>query len=396
VTGADALCEATRCGPHWEALLERDAFGNAKTLLRDVALSPIMGAYLNNLNNNGGYGHPNQNFAREFMQMMTIGPVLLHQDGSAVVDAEGKPMAAYEEDNVIATAGALSGWVKPMSSSNLLDFADIPMVMYDSWHTPGAKTILPNVTLPAGQSGTADFDTVIDTLYSHQNFGPFLCRRLIQHLVMSNPSPDYIARVSSVFADDGTGTRGNLGAVVKAILLDSEARQGDAPGQILSSGGHYMEPILFLANMANISQANFADDQVRDVDSPLGEPLYSAPSVLSFYSSDHQIADGIYAPEAQLLDAAHDVAKLGVTYNFTHNVTPGIAVKWSSSPFWNCSSAADLLNRINHLLFQGAMPLAVNQVIGSYLDAHAGKDLNSLVPDILFLAFSNTTYQTIQ
>jgi hypothetical protein len=148
--------------------------------------------------------------------------------------------------------------------------------------------------------------------------------------------------------------------------------------------------------MANISQANFADDQVRDVDSPLGEPLYSAPSVLSFYSPDHQIADGIYAPEAQLLDAAHDVARLGVTYNFTHNVTPGIAVKWSSSPFWNCSSTADLLNRINHLLFHGAMPLAVNQVIGSYLDAHAGKDLNSLVPDILFLAFSNTTYQTIQ
>jgi len=329
------------------------------------------------------------------MQLMTLGTVLLNQDGTSVLDSAGKTVPAYTQSNVAAMANALSGWRYPLASPNLLDMAMIPMVMTEGWHNQDAKAILPSVVLPAAQGGPRDFDSVINELFNHPNYGPFLCRRLIQHLVTSNPSPAYVARIASVFSDDGSGTRGNLAAVVKAILLDPEARKDDDASDSESGSGHFMEPILYIANLMNVVQGTYTDDQIRDIDGALGQRLYGPPSVFSFYSPDHQLRDGQYAPEAQLLNSATGIAKLGFIYNTVHDLSSGIVMNWPASPFWNCSSPEDFLERTNHLLYHGRMPAEVRMVLTDYLNKNTGVPLNSLLPDLIFLAVSNTAYQTI-
>jgi len=396
VTGGGTGCVSTDCGPYWEALLENDAFGNARTLLKDVALSPLMGMFLNNANNAAYTGIvPNQNFAREFMQLMTIGTVQLNQDGTSVLDSNGQLIPTYTQSNIADMANALSGW-KYARTGELLAQAQVPMVMAQSWHNQSAKNILPGVTLPAGQTGEGDLDAVVDTLFNHPNYGPFLSRRLIQHLVTSNPSPAYIARVSAVFADDGSGVRGNLGAVVKAILLDIEARKGDNAAQADPATGHYMEPALYLANIMNVVQGVYSDDQVRYVDSAMGQPLYTPPSVFSYYSPDHMLANGTYAPEAQLLTSAYGVSKLGLIYSIFTNKQPGFQVDWKSSPFSNATSTDDFLTRVNHLLYHGQMPDSVRTTLTNYIAANAGSSMNSMLPDLMFMAVSSAAYQTIQ
>lgn len=396
VTGGGTGCVSTDCGPFWEALLENDAFGNARTLLKDVALSPLMGMYLNNANNAAYPGIvPNQNFAREYMQLMTIGTVQLNQDGTSVLDANGQLIPTYTQSNIADMANALSGW-KYARAGDLLSQAQVPMVMAESWHDQSAKNILPGVTLPAGQKGEVDLDAVVDTLFNHPNYGPFLSRRLIQHLVTSNPSPAYIARISAVFADDGNGVRGNLGAVVKAILLDKEARKGDDTAQADPAIGHYMEPALYLANVMNAVQGVYTDDQVRNVDVSMGQPLYSPPSVFSYYSPDHMLSNGTYAPEAQLLTSANGVAKLGLIYSIFTNKQPGFSVNWKTSPFSNATSTDDFLTRVNHLLYHGQMPDGVRTTLTNYIAANAGSSINSMLPDLIFMAVSSAAYQTIQ
>jgi len=396
VVGGNAGCGATDCGPFWEALLENDAFGNARTLLKDVALSPLMGAFLNNANNAAYTGIvPNQNFARELMQLMTIGTVQLNQDGTSVLDANGQLIPTYTQSNIADMANALSGWKYALSGS-LGSQAQVPMVMDESWHNQSAKNILPGVTLPAGQKGEVDLDAVIDTLFNHPNYGPFLSRRLIQHLVTSNPSPAYIARVAAVFADDGNGVRGNLGAVVKAVLLDKESRKGDDAAQADPATGHFMEPALYLANVMNNVQGIYTDDQVRNVDVAIGQPLYSPPSVFSYYSPDHMLSNGTYAPEAQLLTSANGVTKLGLIYSIFTNKQPGFQVNWKTSPFSNATSTDDFLTRVNHLLYHGQMPDSVRTTLTNYIAANSGSSINSLLPDLMFMAVSSAAYQTIQ
>lgn len=396
VVGGSTGCGPIDCGPFWEALLENDAFGNARTLLKDVALNPLMGAYLDNANNAAYPGIvPNQNFAREFMQLMTIGTVQLNQDGTSVLDANGQLVPTYTQSNIADMANALSGW-KYALAGDLGSQAQVPMVMAEGWHNQGAKNILPGVTLPAGQKGEIDLDAVVDTLFNHPNYGPFLSRRLIQHLVTSNPSPAYVARVAAVFADDGNGVRGNLGAVVKAVLLDKEARKGDDAAQADPATGHFMEPALYLANVMNAVQGVFTDDQVRNVDVAMGQPLYSPPSVFSYYSPDHMLANGTYAPEAQLLTSANSVTKLGLIYSIFTNKQPGFQVNWKTSPFSNATSTDDFLTRVNHLLYHGQMPDSVRTTLTNYIAANAGSSINSMLPDLIFMAVSSAAYQTIQ
>jgi len=396
VASGSSACVSTDCGPYWEALLENDAFGNARTLLKDVAVNPLMGSYLDNANNAAYNGIvPNQNFAREFMQLMTIGTVQLNQDGTAVLDANGQPVPTYTQSNIADMANALSGW-KYARAGELLPQIQVPMVMAEGWHNQSAKNILPGVTLPAGQRGEVDLDAVVDTLFNHSNYGPFLSRRLIQHLVTSNPSPAYIARIAAVFADDGSGVRGNLGAVVKAILLDKEARKGDDVAQADPATGHYMDPALYLANVMNAVQGVYTDDQVRNVDAAMGQPLYSPSSVFSYYSPDHMLANGTYAPEAQLLTSANGVTKLGLIYSIFTNKQGGFQVNWKTSPFSNATSTDDFLSRVNHLLYHGQMPDSVRTTLTNYIAANTGSSINSMLPDLMFMAVSSAAYQTIQ
>ena len=387
------LCfEPESCGPLWENLLQKDALGNMRQLLQDVATSEMMGSYLDNIFNYTWPGGPvpNQNFGRELMQLMTIGTVQLQPDGQPTLTSSGGTIPTYTQANVVAMAAALTGWTP---SPRVPNYIGAPMFMYDSGHDQGAKNILPGVTLPPGQGGVADLNAVLDALFQHPNMPPFWSKLLIQHLVKSNPSAAYVGRVSAVFSEDANGVRGNLAAVVKAILMDPEARAGDDPAVIDTTGGHLAEPLLYFTSLMNAVGGQYTDEQIQGVSLLLGQGLYQSPSVFSYYSPGHVLTDGTSAPEAQLLDNVYAFNKLSVTYELLHNTLGGTWVNWSSSQFWDSPSQSALLDQINHVLYHGLMSVAVRSTLETYISSQSAATLNSLLPDIIFLAVSNSGYQ---
>jgi uncharacterized protein (DUF1800 family) len=214
-------------------ILSRNAFGNYRTLLKEIALSPQMGKYLDLANSNkpgSSGGGANENFPRELMQVFTIGLVELNTDGSP----KPGPIPTYTQETVRQFALALTGWTYPTApgatprSNNWEEFSKPAMEPRPADHDTSAKFLLNNVVLPAGQTPEQDMDGVIDCLFNHPNAGPFLATRLIRFLVTSNPSPAYTARVAQVFNSNSNGIRGDLKSVVRAILMDPEARNDQA------------------------------------------------------------------------------------------------------------------------------------------------------------------------
>ncbi|MCF7560916.1 DUF1800 domain-containing protein [Sabulilitoribacter multivorans] len=220
-------------------ILKDHAFGNYKNILLDVALHPMMGGYLSHYNNPKSFPeqniHPDENFAREIMQLFTIGLYELNQDGSYVLDGNGQRIPTYDNDDIKEFAKVFTGLGTSEVNENPYGITprfgvdiywckrDVPMTMYDEWHEPGEKKLLNGYVIPSGQSGMKDIEDAVNHLFNHQNVGPFIARRLIQQLVKSNPSPAYISRVSAAF-NNTKGIRGDMRAVIKAILLDEEAR----------------------------------------------------------------------------------------------------------------------------------------------------------------------------
>ena len=270
----------------YQQMLLNDAFGNYRTLLEDVTLSPEMGLFLNMVNNAKGNvaknTHPNENYGREVLQLFSIGPNQLNADGTTVLDGTGAPVPTYTQTQVQGFAAAFTGWTYPATPGTTSKFGNPqyflgPMVAFDAQHDMTAKSLLSGVTTATGQTSAADLKTALDNIFNHPNVGPFIGKQLIQFLVTSNPSPAYVSRVSAVFNNDGTGTRGNLGAVVKAILLDPEARGTPATP---ANFGKLREPVEY--EVAMLRQFNATSDGVAPI-SPIagmGQPIFGAPSVL--------------------------------------------------------------------------------------------------------------------
>lgn len=265
VSQADAdLWWEARAYANYMDMLNKRAFGNFRDLLGDLAHSPIMGMYLSFIRNqkeDATTGRsPDENFARELMQLFTIGLYELNSDGTVKTDGNGKPIETYTNADITNLAKVLTGWSWGLPDSQLTEynfkyawpnttaagdnFADLqPMKAYPGQHSTSQKVLFSGKswarTLPANGDAEAELSTVLDLLFNHPNVGPFIGRQLIQHLVTSNPSPAYVGRVAAVFANNGKGVRGDLAAVVRAVLLDDEARNAPAAGF-----GKLREPIL--------------------------------------------------------------------------------------------------------------------------------------------------------
>lgn len=242
------LDEKPRAVAQFYDLLYFHGLGNFRTLLEKVTLSPAMGRYLDMLGNkkpNLSTGYiPNENFAREILQLFSIGLKRLHPDGSLILDTDGLPLPTYGQDNVVGFAHTLTGWSYGTGGS--ANFVS-PMTVRTGDHDTGEKLLLENAVLPANPApSTASCDNELkashDVIFHHPNVGPFVGRQLIQRLVTANPSPAYIHRVASAFADNGNGVRGDLKAVLRAVLLDPEARN-EAPRQ-QPGFGKLKEPVL--------------------------------------------------------------------------------------------------------------------------------------------------------
>lgn len=295
-------------------MLIRNAFNPYATLLHEVTLQPMMGWYLNNETNRPPSPEclgctPNENYARELMQLFTIGVVQLNADGSIVRDANGKPKETYTQKDVEALARALTGWRNPWDTDPNGKMANFDQHMTPEdqsfLHDRSAKTVM-GMQLAAGMGAEAELNAVIALLMQHPNVAPFVSLRLIQHLVTSNPSPAYLSRVSAVFRNNGQGVAGDLRAVVKAVLLDPEARAGDVPGNQNRQFGKFREPVQWLsavmrglgcsAPLYSISGSN------QWVVSPAGQTPNAPASIFSFYQATDRVpGSNLLAPEQKIV-----------------------------------------------------------------------------------------------
>ncbi len=308
--------------PNYLNTLANDAFGNWFTLMHDVALSPAMGTYLNMANSSapGAGQQANENFARELMQLFSIGTYALNADGSVQMGANGNPVANYNSAQVQSFALAYTGWTfanndcSTPSSQNTYFYAyppgqNCPMVALEGQHSTAAKTLMNGTVLPAGQSAVNDLNDALQNVFQSPSLPPFVSRYLIQSLVKSNPTPAYISRVSAVFTNDGNNVRGDMKAVLTAILTDPEARAEDAPGVSDPTGGKLRDPIVWWAGVMRALQGSTSAslpnvglfESIFDLWlSNMDEVPRDAPSVFSFYSPNFQLqGTGLYAPEFQ-------------------------------------------------------------------------------------------------
>ncbi|WOD43616.1 DUF1800 domain-containing protein [Hwangdonia lutea] len=311
-------------------VLKDNAFGNFRDLLRDITLHPMMGIYLSHYNNPRSFPdeniHPDENFAREVMQLFSIGLYELNQDGSYVLDGEGNRVPTYDNNDIKEFAKVFTGlgaaavnenpWgvVPRFGVNQYLAKKDVPMAMYDEWHQPGEKKLLNGLVIPSGQSGMQDIEDAIDNLFNHQNTAPFIAIRLIQQMVKSNPSPAYISRVSAAF-NNTKGVRGDMKAVIKAILLDEEARSCswiDNP-----SSGKLIEPMVRYFNITrqidldNKSGLNW--NVGYNFYQATGQSPLAAPHVFNFYLPEYVpnaefTAANLVGPEFEIHNSASSIA----------------------------------------------------------------------------------------
>ncbi len=313
----------------WQNMLQNDAFGNFSTLLTDVTLSPVMGNYLDMVNNDKPDPtrgiNPNENFAREILQLFSIGLEQLNPDGTPQLDSSGNTIPTYGQDEIIGFAHVFTGWTYPTKAGATAKFRNPefyggPMIPFDSHHDTGAKLLLNGVTLPAGGTTQADLTAALQAIFNHPNVGPFIGRQLIERLVTSNPSPEYVGRVAAVFADNGSGVRGDLKAVVTAILLDPEARRGDDPAQAQPNDGHLKEPVLFITNLLRAMNGASDGAGLSDRASDMKQPPFFSPTVFNFYHPDHVIAGStLFGPEFEIFDTSTAVSRI----NFVNSLVYG-------------------------------------------------------------------------
>lgn len=379
-------------------LLEADAFGNYRTLLDDVTYSPSMGLYLTYLGNQKEDArtgrNPDQNYAREVMQLMTIGLYELNTDGTQQKDLLGNAQPTYTTDDVIGLSKVFTGlsWYNPTPTNSTFGGGSRdanayvkPMIAYDTYHSTSAKTFLGTTIAASGTADTTgDVKTALDTLFNHPNVGPFISRQLIQHLVTSNPSPAYVQRVATVFNNNGSGVRGDMGAVVKAILTDSEARtaSGDA------GYGKVREPVVRMANWmrsfgATSQSGNWLMGSTAGQTQLYQAPLTS-PSVFNFFRPGYVPpntrvgAKGLAAPEFQITDevsTASYLNTLGSALSGGFGITPsGATTADINSSYANEMVLADtpssLVDHVD-LLLDAQMPAQAKSSIVSAVTAIA-------------------------
>lgn len=333
---------------YYDMLLEK-AFGNYRDLLKELTLSPMMGTYLSMIRNrkpNPVTGHaPDENYAREIMQLFAVGLNMMHTDGSLILDAEGMPVPTYTQDDIVGLAHVFTGfgphyndqsppqW-SPGNVASRYDwflYGNDPlrkMTFYSQFHDTMDRTIIGGVTIPAGTDGNVRLDLALDGIFNHPNVGPFLARQLIQKFITSNPSPGYIHRVATAFNNDGTGTRGNLGATIRAVLLDFEARSPTVTNS--SSYGKPAEPLLRFSRVLRVVPSILPRASVSDPRYYLNlqysipeQAALLSPSVFNFfqpvYSNPGPIArSGLLSPEFQIFGETNAIRQANQSFEMIH------------------------------------------------------------------------------
>ncbi len=371
----------------WVRLLNMHAFGNYRTLLREVTLSPSMGKYLDLANSRGGLANsaPNENYPRELMQLFSIGIYELNQDGSRKLDAQGLPIPTYTQNTVKEMARTLSGWTYPSvagaayRSANNENFTGL-MEPRPENHDKGSKTLF-GVTIPANQTVTKDTDDALDVLFNHPNMAPFVATRLIRSLVTSNPSPAYITRIANVFDNNGHSVRGDLAAVVTAILTDVDAA---LPG---ANDGHLQDPIINLISVGRTLDATFGDASMfMYALGNLGQSVLTPASVFSFYSPMATLPGSplMFGPEFSVYSPGLAIQRANFIYALlTNQFGSGVSVNLSSFKAV-AGNVNTLIDMVNQKMFQGRMSNELRAVL--ITTSQATSDLTNRAFGAVYLA----------
>lgn len=371
-------------------LLSRNAFGNYRTLLGELTLSTQMGKYLDMANSAkpGVAGGANENFARELMQLFSIGLVSLNDDGSPRLDASGNTITTYNQATIGQLALALTGWTYPgpnATGQNWESFTG-PMVPRPALHDMNAKAFL-GCNLSAGQSPQQDVDAVLDCVFMHPNVPPFISLRLIRNLVTSNPSPAYVQRVAGVFKNNGSGVRGDLKAVLRAILTDSEARN-DQPA---AGFGRLKDPLPHAIGVLRaLGGGMSATSGLAYLFGQMGQAPLTPNSVFGYYAALFRIpGTSLAGPEFQIYTPAESAMRhnLMVTLisqsggDFTADVSPFQAL---------AGNIPALIDRLDQTFLYGRMSPAMRQSLANAIAAQP--DNGARVQTALILTLASGQY----
>ncbi|MDK2122728.1 DUF1800 domain-containing protein [Parachitinimonas caeni] len=405
VSGA-TINQAYAMAPYQNMLIN-NSFGNFRTILKEMTLSPAMGRYLDMVNNGkptNASQQANENYARELLQLFSVGLWKLNPDGTVQTDAAGKPVPTYDEAVIKGFALTLTGWTFPTQAGQTRKTYNPtyyigPMEVVATNHDTTAKTLLDGVTLPAGQTPDADLEAALDNVFNHPNVGPFIGQQLIQHLVTSNPSPGYVSRVSAVFNNNGAGVRGDLKAVVKAILLDPEARGGmnTDPGF-----GHLKEPVLFTTHFLRALGGISDGVSLRTQTSVMGQNVLNSPTVFNFYPPDYVLPNGQLGPEYAILNTSTALARANFVYNMVYGggAKPDTSVTGAVGTTLDLTSLstlagdpAALVDRLSILLLHGTMSTDMRNQLITAVNGVAASDAIGRTRLAVYLVSTSTQFQ---
>ena len=401
--------------------IDRNSFGNFRNMLFEITLNPGMGEYLNMRGNsvvNAANPTPNENYAREIMQLFSIGADTLNQDGTPVLDASGNRVPSYDQTNIANLARVFTGWDLGPNKVSAVDGVSVTVANYQDPMVPNgnknrydiaAKTLLTDIThatpviVPACGSpcttGTSpqqlaatqayaitELNTAIDNLFNNSNVGPYVCIQFIHQLVTSNPAPAYVGRCAAAFANNGSGVRGDMKAVITAILLDPEAR-GDVKTD--PSYGHLREPVLLMTHLLRafnaVSDGVLVTSNPGSFSTPLGQNVFNPPTVFSYFPGDFALpGTNLFGPEFGILDTSTTYARTNFMNTlFVANGGQGIPISGVNRPSGtqinfasyqtlaanNPASSQPLVDALNARLMHGTMSAAMNANIVATVNA---------------------------
>jgi uncharacterized protein (DUF1800 family) len=430
--------------PFWYApylqTIDRNSFGNFRNMLYEITLNPGMGEYLNMRGNSVGAQPPNpptpnENYAREIMQLFSIGTDLLNQDGTPVLDAQGNRVPSYDQSNISNLARVFTGWDLAANKASAVD-GSLTVANYQDPMVPngnrnrydiaqktlltdinhGSPVVIPACANCAGNTANTqayavtELNTAIDNLFNHPNVGPYVCTQLIHQLVTSNPTPPYIGRCASAFANNGSGVRGDMKAVITAILLDPEAR-GDLKTD--PNYGHLREPVLLMTHL--LRAFNAVTDGVLVTSNPgsfsttMGQNIFNPPTVFSYFPADYGLPGStLFGPEFGILDTSTTYARTNfINTLFVANGGVGIPANGTNRPSGTqinfssyqalASTPQALVDALNAKLMHGTMSAAMNanivNTITAITNANATTQALQRTQTAIYLVATSAQYQ---
>lgn len=412
VTSGVDITHPTRMLPYIKKL-DDHAFGNFRTLLFDITMNPAMGDYLDMIRSTKN--NPNENYAREVLQLFSIGLFQLNQDGTLMLDGSNNPIPTYDQNTVNNFTKVFTGWIlNPASpvpgTRNYLD----PLVLTQSNHDVTAKTLLQypgavNPTIPAAQNGLTEINLALDNIFYHPNVGPFISKQLIQHLVTSDPTPAYVGRVAAVFNNNGQGVRGDLKAVVRAILTDVEAR-GDVKND--PNYGHLREPVLLVTNTlrqfnaraANGAAGSTSDGYLNPQSINMSQDVFRPTTVFNYYSPGYIVpGTTVLGPEFGIMTTSTSLRRINYVNTIVFNTIP---IQGTNAPTGTSinlaemqalatadTTGAQLVEALNKKMLHGTMSTQMRNIVTTAVLAVPSPNPLLRARQAIYLVASSSQYQ---